>query len=100
MAKLVSLTLNGTTYDSFPTDGGLSAAAAALLLTILRNGVYTSDQSANIDALEAALAAGGDVPDEPAVPDLPEANVSQTGSILSIVSGVTATQNGSVLAIA
>lgn len=80
--------------------GGLSVEAAALLLTILRNGVYTSDQSANIATLEAALAAGGDVPDDPVVPDLPEADVSQTGSILSIVSGVTATQNGNVLAIA
>jgi hypothetical protein len=87
-------------------SGGMSITAANLLLTILRNGVYTSDQSANIDALEAALKSGGDepvvpdVPDEPVEPDLPEADVSQTGSILSIVSGVTATQNGDVLAIA
>ena len=78
-------------------SGGISILAANLLLAVLRNGVYTSDQSANIDALEAALKSGGD---EPVEPDLPEVDVSQTGSILSIVSGVTATQNGSVLAIA
>lgn len=91
---------SGTLYvpaSTVPSSGSMSEAAVALLLTILRNGVYTSNQSANIAALEAALASGGDVPD---VPDLPEANVSQTGSILSIVSGVTATQNGAVLAIA
>lgn len=102
MAKLFSLTLNGTTYDSFQTDGGgLSTAAAELLLTILRNGVYTSDQSANIAALEAALASGGgDEPDVPVVPDIPEADVSQSGSILSIVSGVSVSQSGAILSIA
>lgn len=38
---------------------GLSATARALLITILRNANYDTDQSANITALEAALAAGG-----------------------------------------
>lgn len=42
--------------------GGISATARGLLITILQNGVFTSDQSANITALEAALggASGGD----------------------------------------
>ncbi len=56
-------------------DGGtgLTDTARALLITILRNGVFTSDQSANITALETALAGGGeDEPDEPVVPDIPD----------------------------
>ena len=39
--------------------GGLSSTASALLVTILKNAVYTSNQSANIVALEAALTSGG-----------------------------------------
>lgn len=38
--------------------GGLSTTAANLLLTILRNGVYSTDQSANITALAVALESG------------------------------------------
>ena len=38
---------------------GLSTTAKALLITILRNGVYSSDQSTNISALQSALAGGG-----------------------------------------
>ena len=37
---------------------GISPEATALLIEILRNAVYTTDQSANITALESALAAG------------------------------------------
>lgn len=43
--------LNG--YDG--ESGGLSDTAEALLLAILRNAVYTSNQKANIEALEAEL---------------------------------------------
>jgi hypothetical protein len=79
---------------------GLSAAAAGLLITILRNGVYTSDQSANIDALAAELSVTEpDEPDTPDTPDIPEADITQSGSVLTIVNGVTATQTGNVLAI-
>ena len=39
--------------------GGLSTHAADLLITILRNGIYGSNQSANITALEAALKSDG-----------------------------------------
>lgn len=38
------------------SDGGMTDAAAALLLTILRRGVYTEDMSGLIADLEAALA--------------------------------------------
>lgn len=80
-------------------SGGLSATASALLITILRNGVYSTDQSANITALEAILASGGGS-DEPDAPEPPASDVEQNGTILSIVSGVTVSQTGSVLAIA
>ena len=36
-------------------SGGISATARNLLITILRNGVYSSDQSSNITELEKAL---------------------------------------------
>ena len=41
-------------------SGGISANAAELLLAILRQGVYTTDQSANILALETALSGSGE----------------------------------------
>lgn len=75
-----------------PVSGGLSATAKALLIAILRNAVYNNDQSANIAALEVALAAS-----EVEKPDAPETGVEQSGSILSIISGVTVNQNGIVL---
>lgn len=78
--------------------GGLNSTASTLLITILRNGAYTADQSANITALEAALAYGGS--DEPGTPEPPASDVEQNGTILSIVSGVTVSQTGSVLAVA
>lgn len=42
-------------------DGGISATARTLLITILSAAVYTSDQSDNIEALEAALDDDSDV---------------------------------------
>jgi hypothetical protein len=77
-----------------PTGGGMSATASALLINILRNGVYSTDQSANITALEAILASGGSGDEEP------DSVIEQNGSIITIVSGVTASQVGSVLSIA
>lgn len=57
--------------------GGLNATASALLVTILRNALYTADQSANITALEAALASGGgtDAPDTPVEPGVTYYNI-------------------------
>lgn len=40
--------------------GGISATARELLITVLRNGVYTSDQSVNITDLETALGGSGE----------------------------------------
>ena len=86
---------------NLPTGGsGLNNTAKNLLITILRNGVYSTDQSANITALETALSSGADIPDTPVEPEQPEIGIVQTGSILAITSGVTATQTGSLLAIA
>ena len=42
------------------SGGSLSESARNLLITILRNGVYISDQSANITALETALGGSGE----------------------------------------
>lgn len=72
---------------------GLATAEKSLILSLFKNAAYTADMSATITQLET-LWSGEDVP------VLPEADVSQTGSILSIVSGVAVTQSGSVLAIA
>ena len=74
--------------------GGMSAAAASLLITILRDCATYSPQTANIDALEALLTAGA-APDAP-----PHEGVTQTGSVLTITSGVTVTQDGNALNIA
>lgn len=55
-------------------SGGMNTTAANLLVTILRNAVYSTDQSANITALANALASngGGEEPDIPDEPDIPE----------------------------
>lgn len=88
-----------------PNQSGLSDAAKALLITILRDGVYSTDQSANITALEAELASSGGSEGGEDVPDAPETGVTitQSGSAL-ILSGVPAitsiTQSGSVLTLA
>lgn len=74
-------TVNGVAPDASGNvvvsggSGGISSTAAALLITILRDAVYSSDQSANIDALKTALFAndgsgdspGGDSGDSPDV---------------------------------
>ena len=69
---------NPIEIPDFSQNGvGLSNTAKTLLITILRNGAYGTDQSAKITALEAELASsgssgGGEVePDEPSNPDVP-----------------------------
>lgn len=73
---------------------GMSAAAASLLITILRDCATYGTQTANIDALEALLMAGA-APDAP-----PPEGVTQTGSVLTITSGVAVTQDGNAMNIA
>lgn len=51
--------------------GGLSEAAAALLLSVLKKAVYTEDVSGEIRELAEALA-DRDVPEEPDIPDVPD----------------------------
>lgn len=73
-----------------PTGGGMSATASALLITILRNGVYSTDQSANITALAEALTVTEPEqpeepdtpvePDEPVVPEVTLTSISATYS--------------------
>jgi hypothetical protein len=85
---LKTLTINGTQYEI--PSGGMSATAANLLINILRNGVYSTDQSANITALEAALASGGggtDTPDTPVEPDEPDVPEVTLTSISATYSG-------------
>jgi hypothetical protein len=55
-------------------SGGMNTTAVNLLVTILRNAVYGTDQSANITALANALTSngGGEEPDIPDEPDIPE----------------------------
>lgn len=85
-----------------PNQSGLSDSAKTLLITILRNGVYSTDQSANITALgEALVSPGGSGGGE----DTPDTGVSitQSGGVLTL-SGVPAitsiTQSGNVLTLA
>lgn len=47
---------------------GISAAAAQLLITILSNATFVSDQSANIQRLGELLNSSGSTPDEPDTP--------------------------------
>lgn len=50
--------------DANPVSGGIGTTAKNLLITILRSGVYTADQSNNITALETALGGGATEPEE------------------------------------
>lgn len=57
MSELNKILLNDTEYDL--ASGGISSVAQTLLINILRNGIYESDQSTNITNLETELAQGG-----------------------------------------
>ena len=74
-----------------PSGGGLTTAEKTAMLKLFKAAAYTSNVSATIAQLETLWSEA---------PDAPETGVEQSGSILSIVSGVTASQSGSVLAIA
>jgi hypothetical protein len=94
-------TINGVSPDvngNVEVEGGLTDTARALLITILRNAVYTSDQSANITALETALASSGSGDSG----ETEEITITQTGTVLTIVGvdGITSiTQTGTVLSL-
>ena len=61
MSDINEIVLNGTTYNISGSGegGGITPVAQALLINILRNGVYKTDQSTNITNLETELASGG-----------------------------------------
>ena len=77
---------------------GIGTSAASLLIEILRGAVYNTDQSAYIDALEAALC-GGTVPDLPDTPDTPDNPVNPDAETipLSVVLGTAARVDGQKL---
>lgn len=87
-----------------PTGGALNAEQVSALDGLFQVCAFTVDASAQIAAFRAAFGLDSapdvpDQPDEPDEPDVPEPGVEQQGSVLSIVSGVTANQNGTVLTI-
>lgn len=97
---------NGNVEITIPDSGGnadqsgLSAEASALLITILRNGVYSTDQSANITALAAELSATEpEEPDEPVVPDEPDEPEKTLTSISATYSGGSVAVGTSVTAL-
>jgi hypothetical protein len=82
--------------DKAAKAGGLDSTASALLIAILRNAVYSTDQSANITALEEALASGGSSGGGNEEPDNPEATLS---SISAVYSGGSVTAGTAVSAL-
>lgn len=75
------------------TGNGMSATTSELLIAILRNGVYNTDQSANITALEVALASSDHEEDI-------ESDIKQDGAVLTMsgISAITSiTQSGNIL---
>lgn len=68
-------------------NNGLNAVARNLLITILRAGVYATDQSGNIEALEQTLLGGTEQP----------SGIVQNGSVLVVTSGVSTSQKENTL---
>lgn len=84
----------GGSGGSVGNANGLNDTARALLITILRNAVYSTDQSANITALEAALASGSssggsETPDNPGDGDEPITPVEPTDPVYILASPLT-----------
>lgn len=113
MYEMKTLTIGGVTYEivdeksredisKFNSQNAncLNDTARSLLITILRNAVYNSDQSAMITALEKALATngGGGTPDAPDVPDEPNPEKTLT-SISAVYSGGDVTAGTAVSAL-
>lgn len=73
------------------SGGGITDTEKGLLLSLFKNCVYTADMSGTIAQLETLWSEE---------PEAPESGVTQSGKVLAIVSGVTATQSGSILSIA
>lgn len=84
-------TVNGIAPDEngnvVVSGGGLNSTASGLLIKILRGGVYSEDQSANITALATELGVTEeeepDTPGEPDEPDVPEVTLSSISATYS-----------------
>lgn len=102
-----TLTVSGSAADacavgnmirSISTGGGLSATEKNLILSLFKNAAYTTNMSATIAQLET-LWSGGDVPDVPVEPDIPDtptggATATDDGNGNITVTGATATDDG------
>ena len=79
-----------------PASGGITPAAAALLITILQNAAFVINQTGNIAALQNALVSGGtdtpDLPSEPAADEISVENevmtIASVGSEITVEDGV------------
>lgn len=84
--------INGATPDENGNveieAGGLSTTASELLIKILRGGVYSEDQSSNIDALAVELGVTEEEPDEPEV-TLSSISVTYSGGDVAVGTAVT-----------
>lgn len=74
---------------------GLTTAQINALDGMFKKCAFTSDVTAEYEAFKTAFGIG-----ETDKPEQPTTGIVQTGSVLAITSGVTATQSGSVLTIA
>ena len=75
--------------EEHPASGGIPPAAAALLITILQNAAFITNQTGNIAALQKALASGEEVPDAPSEPAADEITVKDgVMTIISAGSGI------------
>lgn len=86
------------------TGTGLSTEAIDKLEEVGNYLAYTTADGGSkwteLIAILRGSSGGEEEPDTPVEPEQPESGIAQTGSIIAITSGVTATQTGSVLAIA
>ena len=94
--KVVYLVDDPTDAEEYPSSSGagITADAAALLITILSNASYGVDQADNIASLAKLLSVGQQGDEQPEV-----AGVVQTGSDLIITHGVSVAQYGDTIII-
>ena len=90
MSDLTSIILNGTEY-SVGGEGGISAVAQALLINILRNATYITDQSTNITNLETELASGGGTTRVAIINTLTKCTTNNSASSITVGSAYIAT---------
>ena len=95
---LANGTWNYQTNSGGTDSDGLTNRAKTLLITILRNGVYSTDQSNNITALAAEFGMTEDVPDVPVDPEVTLSGISATYSGGDVAIGTALTSlTGSVV---